>query len=299
MRPGSVEPGIRRNWLTGAPAGKLRGMTAASERAAAFRAMHTTGAAFFMPNAWDAGSARTLAGLGAAAVATTSSGFALTRGRSDYGVTRDETLAHAAEIAAAVDVPVSADLENGFGLAPEDAAETISMAAAVGLAGASIEDTSGDPDAPIIDAGAAIERVAAAVEAARASGAGFVLTARAEAFLWLPEPDLDEVIGRLQGFAAAGADVLYAPGLPDLAAVRTVCAAVSKPVNVLLWGGLERHTRAELAGAGAARLSAGGGLAFFAYGALAEAAGIALREGRYDGWSDHAEGIRRVRQALR
>ena len=144
-----------------------------------------------------------------------------------------------------------------------------------------------------------MERVAAAAEAAGAKGTGFVLTARAESFLWEPEPDLAAVIDRLQRFAAAGADVLFAPGLPDLAAVREVCAAVDRPVNVLLTRGLERHTRAELGEAGAARLSTGGALAFLAYGAMAEAAAPAFTDGRFDGWGGHPDGARTVRAALR
>lgn len=270
----------------------------AAEKAARFRALHAPGAPFIMPNPWDAGSARILEALGAKALATTSSGFALTLGRRDYGVARDESLAHARAIVEAVDVPVSADLENGFGLAPEDASETIRLAAQTGLAGGSIEDSTGDRDAPIMDRALAVERVAAAVEAARAGGTGFVLTARAEAFLW-GRGDLDEVIARLNAFADAGADILFAPGLPDLGAVKSVCASVSKPVNVLPIMGLEKHTLEDFAAAGAARLSAGGALAFSAYGALAETAGAVLREGRFDAWNAYAEGGKAVRRALR
>lgn len=267
--------------------------------AARFRELHVPGTPLFMPNAWDIGSARTLVALGAQAIATTSSGFALTRGRRDYQVTRAEAIAHGAELAAAVDVPVSADLENGFGTTPDDAAATIRSAADAGLAGGSIEDASGDPSAPILEVDLAVERIAAAANAARASGTGFVLTARAESFLWEREPDLGAVIERLQRFAAAGADVLFAPGLPDLAAVRLVCDAVDRPVNVLLVRGLDRHTLAEHGAAGAARLSTGGALAFLAYGAMAEAVQPAFAEGRFDGWGGHADGTRAVRAALR
>ena len=236
----------------------------------AFRALHKPGEPFIIPNPWDAGSARILEGLGFRALATTSSGLALTYGRRDYGVTRDQAIDHCRDVSAAVDIPVTADLENGFGVTAEDAAATINAACLSGLCGGSIEDYSGDSAAPIIDQTLAVERIAAASEAARASNTGFVLTARAEGFLH-GEKDLDAVIARLVAFEAAGADVLYAPGLPDMAAVRSVCAALEKPVNVLVIRGLEQHTVAEFAEAGAARLSVGGALAYAAYGSLAGA----------------------------
>lgn len=236
-----------------------------------FRALHKKGAAFLFPNFWDAGSAKILEGLGFAALASTSSGFALTKGRADYGVTRDEVMAHAGEVSAAVDVPVAADLENGFGPNPEDCAETIRLAAATGLCGGSIEDSTGDQRAPVHEKSAAVDRVRAAVEAARAAPNGFVLTARAEAFLY-GDANLDEVIGRLQAFEEAGTDILFAPGLPDLDAVAAVCSAMSKPVNVLVFGALAKHTADDFAEAGVARLSLGGGLANAAYAALVETA---------------------------
>lgn len=251
-----------------------------ADKTARFRALHTPGDPFVMPNPWDAGSARILEGLGFKALATTSSGFAITRGRRDYGVTREEAIAHCREIAAAVDLPVSADLENGFGRSPEDAAETIRLAAQTGIAGGSIEDFSGDPDDPILDRALAVERVAAAAEAARKAGNGFVLTARAEAFIY-GKGVLDEVIARLSAFADAGADVLYAPFLPDMDAVKAVCGSVAKPVNALVVGPLVRHSVADFAGAGAARLSVGGGLAWKAYSTLAEAASM-LQAGTFD-----------------
>ncbi len=226
-----------------------------------FRDLHRPGDPFIIPNPWDEGSARVLAGLGFEALATTSSGFAFTRGRHDYGVGRDEALAHARAIAEATDVPVSADLENGFGIAPDTVAETFSLACAIGVGGASIEDSTGEPSRPVFDFGLAVERVAAAVEAVRAAPTPIVLTARAEALLH-GETDPDAVIGRLQAFEAAGADVLYAPGLSSLEAVRTVCAAVHRPVNVLLLPSLAGAALDDIAEAGAARVSLGGTLAW-------------------------------------
>lgn len=252
---------------------------AQKEKTDAFRALHANSAPFIMPNPWDAGSARILEGLGFQALATTSSGFALSLGRSDYSVSRDEALAHCEGIAGAVDIPVTADLENGFGPTPEDAAETIAHAAATGLCGGSIEDASGDNADPIYDRGLAIDRIAAAAEAARNAGNGFVLTARAEGFLH-GQGDLGEIIARLQAFEAAGADVLYAPGLPDLETVRAVCASVSKPANVLVTGALTQYGADDFAKAGAARLSVGGALAWNAYATLAQARDM-LTGGRF------------------
>lgn len=273
-------------------------MPSQAEKAAAFRALHTAGEPFIMPNPWDAGSARLFETLGFKALATTSAGFALTLGRRDYGVTRDEALAHASALVGAVGIPVSADLENGFGPSPEDAAETIRLAARTGLAGGSIEDTTGDEDAPIFEREQAVERIAAAAEAARKSETGFVLTARADAFLW-GEGDLDEIIARLNAFAEAGADVLFAPGLPDLAAVRAVCSSVQRPVNILPILGLESHSLQDFAEAGAARISAGSALAYCAYRGVAETASAILSSGRFDGWNAHAESAKAVRSALK
>ena len=270
---------------------------APQEKTAAFRAMHDAGAPFVIPNPWDAGSARILEGLGFKALATTSSGFALTLGRRDYAVTREEAIAHCRAVAEAVDIPVTADLENGFGLAPEDAGETIRRAVETGLCGGSIEDSSGDRNAPIIAAALAAERIAAAAEAAHAAGNGFVLTARAEGFLH-GQGDLDAVIARLQSYAEAGADVLYAPGLPDMDAVRAVCAGVSKPVNILVIGPLTRHSAAEFAEAGAARLSVGGALAWAAYATLAEAHGM-LSDGRFDAPGADPESVKTVARTLK
>ena len=228
--------------------------TTQADRADAFRALHQGPGAFIIPNPWDAGSARILAGLGFQALATSSGAFAGTLGRRDGHVTREEALAHARAIAAAVDLPVSADLENGFGHAPSFAAETVRLAAETGLVGCSIEDATKDPGRPLYDFAEAVERVAASVAAARATSLAFTLTARSENFL-RGNPDLDDTIKRLQAYERAGADVLMAPGLPDLAAVRAVCAALSKPFNFMAGIKGKSFTTAELAAAGVRRIS--------------------------------------------
>jgi 2-methylisocitrate lyase-like PEP mutase family enzyme len=219
-----------------------------------FIALHRGPRAFVIANAFDAGSARALAGLGFTSLATSSGAAAAVAGRRDGQLTRDEAIAHAQAIVQAVDVPVSADLENGFGATPQDAAETIRRAGAIGLAGGSIEDASGDEAKPLYDLGHATERIAAAVEAARAVPGGFVLTARSENFL-RGKPDLDDTIRRLQAFERAGADVLFAPGLPDLAAVRTVCSALTKPLNFMVGIKGKSFSVAELEEAGVRRIS--------------------------------------------
>jgi len=229
-------------------------MTTAARKAEAFRALHAAPGSFVIANAWDAGSAKLLRGLGFPALATSSGAQAGVLGRVDGAVSRDEALTHAKAIVDAVDLPVSADLEKCFADRPEDAARTIVMAAEIGLAGASIEDATGDPAKPLYDAAFAAERVAAAVAAARTVGFPFVLTARTESFL-RGNPDLADVIRRLQAFEAAGADVLMAPGLPDIAAVKAVCAAVSKPVNFMAGIKGKSFTVAELTAAGARRIS--------------------------------------------
>lgn len=241
-----------------------------------FLDLHVPGRPLILPNPWDAGSAKILEHLGSRALATTSSGFAATLGRPDMTVTRDEALAHAAAIVDAVDVPVSADLENCFADDPAGVAETVRLARETGLAGCSVEDAAGRADDPIYDASLAAERVAAAVEAA---GDGFVITARAENFLH-GRPDLDDTIARLQSFEAAGAHVLYAPGPTDLAQLSTLVGAVSRPVNVLALAGAP--SVAELASIGVARISTGGALAFAAYSVLADAAKDLLEAGTYD-----------------
>lgn len=223
-----------------------------AEKAQKFRALHQ--APFLIPNPWDAGSARVLAGMGFQALATSSGGFAGTLGRRDGRITRDEALDHARAVVNAVALPVSADLENGFGHEPDVAAETVRLAADTGLVGCSIEDATGDKDNPLYDIGAAAERIAASAEAARAVGFDFTLTARTESFL-RGNPDLDNVIARLQAYEAAGADVLMAPGLPSLDAVKAVCSAVSKPVNFMVGVPGKSFTFADLAAAGATRIS--------------------------------------------
>ena len=238
------------------------------DKAAKFRALHTEPRAFIIPNPWDAGSARILAGLGFQALATTSAGFAFSLGRRDGMVTRDEVLAHCRVIAEATDLPVAADLENCFGDDPKTVADTIRLAAATGIVGGSVEDASGDDNRPIYDPVLAVERIAAAVEAARSLPFPFTLTARAENFLH-GRRDLDDTIRRLQAFAAAGADVLFAPGLPSLEAIKSVCAAVApRPVNVLAGIKGLAFPVAELEAAGVRRISLGGALARTALGAL-------------------------------
>ena len=242
-----------------------------ADKAARFRALHAGPGAFVIANPWDAGSARLLAALGFQALATSSGAAAATLGRRDGSVTRDEALAHARLIVDACDLPVSADLEKGFGDAPDVAAQTIRLAAGVGLVGGSIEDATGDKDKPLYDLGHATERVAAAAAAARSVGFPFTLTARTENFL-RGNPSLDDTITRLQAFEKAGADVLMAPGLPDLAAVRAVCAAVSKPVNFMAGIKGKSFTVAELAAAGVRRISLATSLYRAATTALLEAA---------------------------
>lgn len=253
------------------------------EKATQFRALHDGPRTFVIPNPWDAGTARMLAALGFQALATTSAGFAFSLGRRDGAglVTRDEALAHARALVEATDLPVSADLENGFGDAPETVAETIRLAAATGLVGGSVEDATGDPRRPIYEHAHAVERVAAAVAAARALPFPFVLVARAENFLH-DRPDLDDTIRRLEAFAAAGADVLYAPGLPGLPAIRAVCAAVSpRPVNVLASGRGGPLTVANLAAAGVRRISVGSALCRAALGAFLRAAREIVDQGTF------------------
>jgi 2-methylisocitrate lyase-like PEP mutase family enzyme len=235
-------------------------------KAVAFRALHA-GDPFVIPNPWDAGSARVLAALGFEALATTSSGFAFTLGRLDSGATLDDVIAHVAALEGATDLPLSVDLENGYGPDPESVARAITAIADAGAVGGSIEDY--DPVARrIYEPGEAVARVAAAVEAAHALGYPFVLTARAENLI-RGNADLEDTIARLQAFERAGADVLYAPGLSSIEDVATVCAAVSKPVNVLARADL---SFAELAAAGAQRVSVGGALTWVAVRAMVDAA---------------------------
>ena len=242
-------------------------------KAERFRALHVRPGAFVIPNPWDAGTARILAGLGFEALTTTSVGLAFTLGKRDGAgaVTREETLANAKTIVDATDLPVAADLENGFGHAPEAAAKTIRLAGAVGLVGGSIEDTTGDPRRPIYDFDHAVERVAAAAEAARAFPFPFILVGRAENFLH-GRPDLDDTIRRLQAFERAGADALYAPGLSRAEDIRTVCASVQKPVNVVMGLKSGSFSVTQLAAFGVRRISVGSALSRAALGAFLRAA---------------------------
>jgi 2-methylisocitrate lyase-like PEP mutase family enzyme len=224
------------------------------EKARQFAALHERAGAFVIPNPWDAGSARLLAGLGFGALATSSGACAGVLGRRDGRVSRAEAIAHAKAIVDATDLPVAADLENGFGDTPEDAAMTIRDAAAVGLVGGSIEDPSGKPEKPIYDADHALRRIEAAVAATRALPTKFLLTARAENFI-RGNPDLADTIRRLKAYEKAGADVLFAPGLPDLAAIKEVCANLERPFNFMVGIKGRSFTVADLAAAGVKRIS--------------------------------------------
>lgn len=224
------------------------------EKARRFSALHERPGAFVIPNPWDAGSARLLAGLGFEALATSSGACAGVLGRRDGRVSRAEAIAHAKAIVEATDLPVAADLENGFGDTPEDAAVTIRDAGAVGLVGGSIEDSSGNPEKPIYNADHALRRVEAAVVAARSLPARFLLTARAENFI-RGNPDLADTIRRLKAYEKAGADVLFAPGLPDLAAVKEVCASLERPFNFMVGIKGRSFTVADLTAAGVKRIS--------------------------------------------
>ena len=248
-------------------------MRTQKEKAIAFRALHERPGVFIIPNAWDAGSARLLASLGFEALATTSLGLANALGKVDGSgaVSRDELLANCTQIAQATALPVSADLENCYADEPRAAARTITLAAEAGVVGGSIEDASWDEAKPIYDLALSVERVQAAVEAARALPFPFVLTARADGLLH-GRPDLDDIILRLQAFEKAGADVLYAPGLRDLATIRTVTAAVRKPVNVVMSAGDPSMTAAQLGEAGVRRISVGGALSRLAFAAVMKAA---------------------------
>ena len=240
------------------------------EKALRFQQLHRQSGAFLIPNPWDAGSARLLAGLGFEALATSSAACAATLGRRDHGINRAEAVAHASAIAKATDLPVSADLENGFGDSPSTVAETVQLAGAAGLAGCSIEDAAGTEDKRVYRAHAA-ERIAAAAEGARSLGFPFMLTARAENFI-CGKSDLDDTIRRLLSYEKAGADVLFAPGLPDLAAVRAVCSAVTRPVSFMAGIKGKSFTVADLAEAGVKRISLAASLYRAAMTRLAEAA---------------------------
>src|SRR5690349_8534047 len=229
-------------------------MATQKAKAARFRALHEAPGTFVIPNPWDVGSARILAGLGFRALATSSAAAACALGRRDHDLTRDEELAAARLIVNATDLPVSADFGNGFGDAPEAVAETIRLGAGAGLVGCTIEDSTGNEKSPLYDFALAVERIAAAAESARALPFPFTLTARAHNLLY-PNPSLDETILRLQAFEKARADVLFAPGLPDLGTVRTVCASLTKPFNFMVGIKSKSFSVKELAAAGVKRIS--------------------------------------------
>ena len=257
-----------------------------------FRALHQREGAFVIPNPWDLGSARILASMGFEALATTSAGMAFALGRPEGTVAREDTLEHCRLIVGATPLPVSADLEKGFGDSPQSVAECILLAAETGLAGCSIEDHTGCEDDPIFEFDLAVERIAAAVEASRSLPGDFVLTARCENLLW-GRNDLDDTIRRLQAFSEVGADVLYAPGLHDLESIRRVCAEADKPVNVVM--GLPGGTFSveQLAAAGVKRISVGAALARTAYGAFVTAAREITDQGSFH-YSDNAIGFAEI-----
>jgi 2-methylisocitrate lyase-like PEP mutase family enzyme len=273
----------------------LWGMTTPADKARYFLSLHRPGEPLLLPNPWDLGSARLLASLGFEALATTSSGFAATLGRNDGAVSREEALVHSAVIVAATDLPVSADLENGYADDPAGVAQTIGLAIEVGLAGGSVEDFTGREDERIYGVKAAAERIAAAAEAAHSGPVRFVLTARAENYLH-GRPDLADTIARLQAYQEAGADVLYAPGLREAADIRQLVAEVDRPVNVLAVAGVPPVR--ELAAAGVSRISVGGAFAFAALGALVSAATELRDEGTYGYLEETAIGRRAVLRAF-
>ena len=266
-----------------------------AEKARQFLALHREEQPLLLPNPWDRGSARLLASLGFRALATTSSGFAGTLGRLDGSVTRDEALAHATSIVDATDLPVSADLENGFADEPAGVAETVRLALGTGLAGCSVEDFTERADASIYDLDLAADRVRAAAEAAHGGPVHLVLTARAENHI-RGRPDLPDTIRRLQAYQEAGADVLYAPGLIDQEEIRQVVASVDRPVNVLAGPGAP--TVPELAAIGVSRVSVGGAFAFAALGALIEAARELRTTGTYTFWERAGIGLEGARAAF-
>ena len=270
-------------------------MTTQADKARQLLALHQGPKALLLPNPWDAGIAKLLESLGFSALATTSSGFAATLGQLDGSVTRDQAVAHAATIVEATNLPVSADLENGYVDSPEEVAETIGLALAAGLAGCSIEDFTGRADDPIYDLDLAAARIEAAAEAAHRGEVRLVLTARAENHLH-GRDDLADTITRLQAFQSAGADVLYAPGLHTADAIRQVVTSVDRPVNVLaLPGG---PTVAELEALGVRRISIGGGFAYAALGAVVDAARELLDEGTYGFWAGANTGRKAARTAF-
>jgi len=262
-------------------------MASPSEKAIIFRSLHERPVAFIIPNPWDVGAARILAHLGFEALATTSSGFAFSIGKCDGAVGRERMIAHVSEIASATDLPVSADLENGYGDSPETAAETIRLAAAAGVVGGSIEDSTGNPDAPIYDKQHAADRIRAAAEAARSLPFPFTLTARAENYLH-GRPDLADTIARLQAYQEAGADVLYAPGLATKDDIAAVVRSVDRPINVLVGLGSVPLTLSELSALGVRRVSTGSALCRAALGGFLRAAREMREHGTFNYVKDAA-----------
>lgn len=262
---------------------------ATSDKGGVFRDLHQGDGAFIMPNPWDVGTARILASMGFKALATTSAGMAFALGKPEGRTSTDDVLAHCRMMVEATDLPVSADLEKGFGDSPSAVAETIRAAAATGLAGCSIEDHTNRPDDPIFSFDLAVERIQAAAKAGRGLDHDFVLTARAENFLW-GRPDLDDTIARLQAFEEAGADVLYAPGLHDLETIRTVCAALEKPVNVIMGMPGVTFGMDELTKAGVKRISVGSALARAALGNFLRAGKEMAEQGTFT-FAENAAGF--------
>ena len=271
-------------------------MTTQADKATRFLDLHRPGRPLLLPNAWDAGSARVLASLGFEALATTSSGHAATLGLTDGSVTREEALAHAAQLVASTELPVSADLENGFAHGPAEVAETVGLAREAGLAGCSIEDASGDAGAPIYEPDLAAERVAAAARAAHEGSVRLVLTARAENYLH-GRKDLADTIARLQAYQEGGADVLYAPGLTSDEEISELVRSVDRPVNVLVRPAAPSVP--ELAELGVSRISVGGAFAFAAFGTLVDAARELRERGTYGFFERSGVGARAAGEAFR
>src|SRR5580765_147606 len=266
-------------------------MSTQADKGRAFRALHARADAFIIPNPWDIGTARLLAGLGFEALATTSAGYAFSAGRRDNTIGRDEMLAHVAAIASATDLPVSGDLENGYGDDPATVADTITRAAAAGLAGGSIEDLSAR-DGAVYELKHAVDRIRAAVEAARRLPFAFTLTARAENYL-AGRPDLADTIARLQAYQEAGADVLYAPGLSSAEAIASVVRAVDRPVNVVMGLHGAQLSLAALSALGVKRVSVGSALSRAALGAFLRAAAEMREHGTF-AFADHAVSYREI-----
>ena len=259
-----------------------------AEKRAAFRALHAQGC-FVIPNPWDTGSARYLEGLGYKALATTSSGFAWSHGQADGAIARDAVLAHLRELVAATSLPVNADFENGFGADPQAVARSVRLAVETGVAGLSIEDSTGNADAPLFPIEVAVERMRAARGAIDAAGGDTLLVGRAENF-FAGRPDLDDAIARLRAYAEAGADCLYAPGIKTREQIAAVVAAVApKPVNLLV-GATSELTMKDIEALGVRRVSVGGAMARAAWGGFIRAARTLADEGRFDGFADAAPG---------